>query len=810
MNREQQITLLHDGLIKISVGRSRKETRWQSKELKWSELIEKLSKTVYTEESFEEYKQLPKAEQDDIKDVGGFVGGTLIGGKRGRDTIDKRNLITLDADFAKPGLWDTISMLFDFSCCIYSTHKHSPEKPRLRIVIPLQRPVSPDEYQAISRRVASDIGMNYFDDTTHEPSRLMYWPSTSRDGIYQFNYMDGEWLNPDGVLARYSDWKDTRQWPESSKVREVRAKQSKRHGNPKEKGGVLGAFCRTYSVRAAINKFLSDVYIPCADRDRYTYTKGSTTGGLVIYEDGDFAYSYHGTDPAVGRLLNSFDLVRIHSFGELDHEAKEGTPIHKLPSFQKMLSFCLEDDGVRVALGQETIKSGKESYAKQDDTGSDWLKLMDVDKRGSYKPTIANVVLILQNDPDLKGRIALNEFSHRTMIRKSLPWHTLENEVEGDSWKDSDDAALRHYIEETYGITCPGKINDAVLIVEEKNKYHPIVEYLESLVWDGVRRVESLFIDYLGADDGPYTRAVTKKALVAAVARVFVPGIKFDYMLVLVGKQGIGKSYIINRLGRSWYSDSLNTVQGKEAYEQLQDAWLIEMAELSAAKKAETESVKHFISKQEDIYRVAYGKRVNKFKRQCVFFGTTNDIEFLRDKTGNRRFWPVVTGKGRASKNLWKDMTESEIDQIWAEAVAIWKAGEELFLRNDIEEEAERRQELHTEESLNVGLIREYLNMLLPEDWRKMKIWERRNFIHKRGDKNRVGTVKREKVCAMEIWVEVLEGELKEIGNGKSREINDILRKMEGWQPYPNGDGKVSFGNPYGNQRGFVRKEVQQ
>jgi predicted P-loop ATPase len=804
------LKLEHDGIIAIATGRNRKETKWKNLDIKWSEFLERLSRTMYTSETVEEYKKLSKSEQDNIKDVGGFVGGALKGGRRKSDTVIKRTLLTLDADYGKEGLWDTIEMLFDFACCMYSTHKHSPDKPRLRIVIPLSRPVTSEEYQAVARKVAADIGIDFFDDTTYEPSRLMYWPSTSSDGVYEFKFQDTQWLNPDDILNRYEDWKDTSFWPESSRTKKQREKLADKQGNPREKTGVVGAFCRTYSIHEAIESFLKDIYVPSVEGNRYTYVKGSTSGGLVIYENGDFAYSHHGTDPAAGKLCNAFDLVRIHKFGELDEDAELNTPIIKLPSYQAMMDFCRGDEAVKLTLGEERLNTAKEDFTEIDkgiDIDTEWLKLLEVDKRGFYKPTIGNIVLILENDPYLKGKIALNEFSHRTMIRGNLPWHRLKNASEGDAWKDSDDAALRHYIEKVYEITAPTKINDAVLIVEERNKYHPIREYLQGLVWDGVSRVDTLLVDYLGAEDSAYTRAVTRKAIVAAVARVFVPGIKFDYMLVLVGRQGIGKSHIVSLLGQSWYSDSLNTVQGKEAYEQLQDAWLIEMAELSATKKAEAEAVKHFISKREDIYRVAYGKRVTKFPRQCVFFGTTNDNEFLKDKTGNRRFWPVVVGLYEKKKNLWHDMVQAEIDQIWAEALEIWNCGESLYLGADIEKEAIKRQEQHTEESSKEGLIREYLNRLLPENWGDLDVGARRRFIHgSEFGEAEEGTVKRDKVCAMEVWVELFQADPKQMTPIQAREINDILRKLEGWQPYSKGTGKLKFGKMYGYQKAFVKE----
>jgi hypothetical protein len=795
------INIKYDGIINISTGKDRKETNWKNEELKWSELLERLKRTTRTFESFEEYKSLPKAKQDDIKDVGGFVGGTLKGERRKACEVASRSLLTLDIDYGREGLWDTIELLYDFASCIYSTHKHSPEKPRLRLVIPLKRAVSAEEYEAVARKVAYDIDIDCFDDTTYEPARLMYWPSTSSDGIFEFNYMDAKWLDPDEVLQSYENWKDASAWPESKRANTHRKKLADKQGNPREKSGVIGAFCRSYSVPLAIEKFLSETYIKTSEENRYTYAKGSTSGGLIIYEQGDFAFSHHGTDPAGGKLCNAFDLVRLHKFGELLEEAD---------SLNAMLDFCCQDEKVKVTLGEERLSLAKEDF-KDMETGIegdlDWLKLLEVDKYGLYKPTIGNVVLILENDPYLKEKMALNEFSHRTMIRGNLPWHKLENTREGDAWGDSDDAALRFYIEKVYKITAPGKIIDALLVVEKKNKYHPIREYLHSLAWDGIGRVDKLLIDYLGAEDSSYTKAVTRKALAAAVARVFVPGIKFDYMLVLVGSQGLGKSHIISLLGQSWYSDSLNTVLGKEAYEQLQDAWLIEMAELSATKKAEAEAVKHFISKREDIYRMAYGKRVTKFPRQCVFFGTTNDNEFLKDKTGNRRFWPVVVGINKRNKDLWTHMVQAEIDQIWAEAYEIFKGGESLYLNPEVEKEAVKRQEQHTEESSKEGMIREYLHMLLPENWADLDIGDRRGYIHGSGfGKDSEGTVQRDKVCAMEIWVELFQGDPKQLTPFLSKEINDVLRKLEDWEAYSGGQGKLRFGKIYGTQKAFVRK----
>jgi len=322
-----------------------------------------------------------------------------------------------------------------------------------------------------------------------------------------------------------------------------------------------------------------------------------------------------------------------------------------------------------------------------------------------------------------------------------------------------------------------------------------VKEYLNSLVWDGVKRLDTLLVDFFNAEDSEYTRAVTRKAFTAAVARIFTPGCKFDFMLLLVGKQGLGKSYFLKMMGGKWFSDSLTTVVGKEAYEQLQGVWLIEVGELSAAKKADIDALKHFISKQEDIFREAYGRRTGIYPRQCIFVGTTNDFEPLRDKTGGRRFWPVNVGKG--TQSLWEGI---HVDQIWAEAVESFKAGEKLFLPPELEKLAMRIQSEYTEESDKAGMVYEYMDTLLPENWEDMDLSSRRLFLS--GDFTAgEGTAKRTKVCTMEVWCECFGGDPKQLSNGQAREIRGILDNAEGWKRYPS---KFTF-QIYGRQRAYFR-----
>ena len=326
----------------ISTGNSRMEKKWNGQEMEFSVFLERLSHTVRTSETMEQYRKMSKAKQDSIKDVGGFVLGKLKGGRRKKANVLFRSGLTLDMDYATEDIAEQIEMFFDFRCLIYSTHKHTPEKPRLRLIIPLSRTVSPDEYAAVARKVAEDIGMELFDDTTYEPSRLMYWPSTSADGEFFFRDIPGTFLNPDSVLERYADWRDSSSWPVSSRQKAVVSREMKKQADPLSKEGIVGAFCRTYSIEEAIRIFLPDVYQESMMPERFDYIPADSQAGVVIYE-GKFAYSHHATDPACGKLLNAFDIVRIHKFGEQDDKAEEGTDSGKLPSFKAMSDFAVSD-----------------------------------------------------------------------------------------------------------------------------------------------------------------------------------------------------------------------------------------------------------------------------------------------------------------------------------------------------------------------------------------------------------------------------------------------------------------------------------
>lgn len=748
--------------MKIAVGNKRTSTKWVNQDITWDDFCDRIATPIRTTESVAEYHKMPKSQKDDIKDVGGFVAGHLKGGRRQRVNVYSRSMVTLDMDYAKEDSWEELTLLFPYRCLLYSTHSHTKDNPRYRLIIPLSRDVQPDEYGAVSRMLAKEIGIDLFDVTTYDVERLMYWPSVSKDGDYICEIQDGAMLNPDDVLSKYDDWTDITTWPVSSKESQIIQKTTTTQQDPLTKDGIVGAFCRTYTITDVMEKFLTDVYEPSTIPNRYDHIGSQSSAGVVVYED-KFAYSHHATDPAGGKLLNAFDLVRIHKFGIEDKK--------------DMFEFASQDEQVKLLLLAE--RQQEAVFEFQD--GEDWKKKLTYQKRSTLiENTLRNLMLILENDENLKS-LVFNQLLDGMEIKGDVPWQHPSK-----YWRDADDAQLISYIDLTYGTFSSRHYDIAVTKITDDRSYHPILEYLKALPdWDGVERVDTLLIDYLGAPDNEYVRAVTRKLLCAAVKRVQQPGCKFDTMLVLNGPQGVGKSTLIAKLAGEWFSDSLHLsdTKDKTAAEKLQGYWILEIGELAGLRKAEVETLRSFLSRQNDVYRAAFGRRATQHPRQCVFIGTTNaENGYLRDTTGNRRFWPVqVNGKGK--KHSW-ELTNEEVSQIWAEVLHYVKQGEKLYLDASQVALAQDEQREAMEADEREGLVKEYLDLLLPENWEEMSLYERKNYINGEsefGEDTHKGTIGRTAVCTLEIWCECFGKERANIRRMDSNDIISILVKL-GWK----------------------------
>lgn len=832
--------------LKIATATTRTSSHWTNQLTTLQDLTARAYEPTTVNCTKDQYRNLTKAEKDKHKDVGGFVGGHLKHGRRRKGHILTRSLITLDLDNIPTDV-DLPAALADtvpYAWLAHTTLSHLDTNQRWRIWVWLTRDVTADEYGAVARRVAQDInpGLKWFDPTTFEPERFFYWPATLTDGDYHV-YVSSkkEILNPDEYLDRYDTWQDVTTWPGITPEQAKAFQATGKLDDPREKPGMLGAFNRVYPIPNAIKTFLGDVYKPGTTKDRYTYTGGTSSNGLIIYNQGHYAYSQHATDPAAdGHSHAAFDLVRIHKYGDLDADTEAGTPANKKPSYTAMMDFINQDAATRAENAKATaarindvfqpVTEGQAARGEEDDAAPSeegegataagentndptaWLTQLETKKDGTFKDTIGNLELILTHDPHI-NHIAWNSHANHLEVQdpQALPWQQIN-----PGWTDNDEAQLKTHIARTYGgLYAPTKMNDALLSTATKRAFHPVRDYFNHLPpWDGTPRLDTLLIDTLGADNTDYVRAVTRKTFVAAHRRTFQPGCKFDQVLTLVGPQGAGKSTIFNRMADPWFSDSLTItdMKDKTAAEKLAGNLIVELSELAGMRKAEAEPVKGFISRTEDKYRPAYGRNVQSFPRQGIIVGSTNaDEGFLRDTTGNRRWWPVhVTGQGWLGKP--HTLTQQTIDQLWAEARARDKQGEKLYLTGDLLQAAEHIQAESVEADDRVGIVAEYLDKTLPGNWDALPLGMRRIWLDGETlpDHYRVGGLadqyyQRTSVSKIEIWAECFGRDPDTMRKIDSHEITAIMRQIDDWE-----DSGIQRRLPiYGKQRVFQRAETR-
>lgn len=833
--------------LKIATATTRTATTWENTFTTKQDLTAAIYDPIVVNIKTHTYHSTNKRTRDHFKDVGGYVGGHLKDGKRKKGHVLTRSFITLDADNTPTDV-DIIAELtkLPFAWLAHTTLSHTPETPRWRIIIWLTRDVTPDEYEAISRRIAQDIcpGLTWFDPTTFQPERMMYNAAVLKDNQdYRAEVSSGKPdLDPDGILARYTDWHDVTTWPG------VNTQHYTRHNtrnagvdtsveNPLSKKGLIGAFNRAHSITDVIQNLIPGIYVPGTTKDRWTYAQGTSVNGLITYNNDTFAYSNHATDPASGMLLNAFDLARVHKFGDLDTDTPDNVPNNKTPSYVAMMDYAQNDPQTRKENAQTQLAAVHELFkpiehqqpaieqAASDATTSNtpattpdaevvdptaWVTDLTIKKNGSLEDSYTNFYLILTNDPRYQT-IAWNEHSNQVEVRdpELLPWKQLT-----PGWSDTDLAMLKQDVAARYGgIYAPTKLFDALVAAAATRAWHPVRTYFTHLpAWDGIPRLDTLLVDYLGAEDSKYMRAITRKPFVAAVVRTFKPGTKFDYVLTIKGPQGAGKSSLLAKLGGPWFTDNitLQDMRDKTAAEKLQGNLICELAELAGLRKTDAESIKAFITRREDKYRPAYGRHVVNIPRQNIFIGTTNVVDgFLRDPTGGRRWWIAeITGKGILDP---LKMTDATRDQIWAEALHYAQQGEPLWLEGDILDEATDIQADNIETDERAGLVAEYLDKPIPQTWDTIPLSARRIYLdggtlpdHYANAGTFTDMHLRETVSKIEIWCECFGRD----GDGMSRkdsfEISAIMQQIPGWVE----KGKRKRLELYGRQRVFERTPV--
>lgn len=763
----------------LSVAGSSASLKWTTVKYTWSDFLERLNRDIRGTETMRDFDRLDRTARANLKDVGGYMAGELSGARRLKSAVLSRSMITLDVDYADSLFPAEFGTRFPgVAAVIYNTRSDREKSRRFRVVIPFAEEVrDAAQYEAAARKMAELLGIDLFDPTTFQAERMMYWQSLSSDQPKVFEVFEGEPISAEYLLSLYGnneEWRDIRNWAfKSDQEKETRAIVSKAMAqNPREKAGLVGAFCRAYSVPAAIEKYLSDVYEITPGNNRYTYKAGHSVGGMIVFDD-LFCFSYHSTDPiSDGHAYNAYDLVRVHKFGHLGKEdsTKE---MNKL--------VCADKECVKDMVTPDADLDDFDDYrdaVKSDSTKEVTELVWDLDGKGNKQVTVNNFVNAFKSDPLLNGLLAYDMLKETIVFTR--PSFTAKGSKKGDLVNDTDISIIKGRIERMHGIYNDAKLNDAIEQVSSDNAFHPIKLYLESLTWDGVPRIDTFLVDYMGAEDNAYTREAFRKMLLAAVTRIYEPGRKFDTALVFYSEQGVGKSTLIQRLSKGWFNDSLTNLSGKESYEAIQFAWLVELAELSALRKSDVEAVKNFISKREDTYRGAYARRVKTHKRQCVFFGSTNDDEFLKDATGNRRFFPVEVKRTRKTRLIFEPEFDAVVDQLWAEAMEGYMLGEALTLSDEAEAIAGGTREEFTERTPIQGLIEEYLDRLFPADYEDRFLAQRLDFLN--GDLGEEGTETKNSFSLIELWTEALGRRKDEYTVVKARELSNAVKALKGWK----------------------------
>ena len=800
--------------LRLTEGPSAKDTSTSVADISWDGFSSHFDDPHRTNEDSVEWASWTPQHRAARKDRGWHILGSFAGSSRKKADLVNRDAVALDMDRAPLDYDETLrSALKGWAYIWHTTASHTPGDPRLRLIVPLSRPITPDEYQPVARWIAGRVGIRYFDATTYNSNRVMYWPVVPSDCPYEKQRSASDvFMDPDEVLAQYDDWRDADKWPRSPKEDKPRTAGGKTLGDPRGKLGVVGAWCRAYGIDEAIRTFLADRYTE-SGQGRWTYNEGTTANGAIVYDD-QYLYSNHESDPCSGRSVSSFDLVRLHLFGHLDDG--DGVQYNRLPSFAAMAEKAHADDRCKAEMVKEAasgltaegdamagfpeVAPSPDKAAKYD---TSWMAALDLDNHGCIKPTFLNTLKIVESDPRLKsGGLAMNSLEGQPVARGGLPWMDCLDTRNGRMWTDNDDLELKAYLASSYrwggqgsGDIPKSRIQEVVLTIAGRNRYSPLVEYLEGLEWDGEPRVEQLFIKHFGTvdDRSGYVRAVARKFMCGAVARALEPGCKWDYVPILEGPQGLRKSMFIQILSDPWWAESIDT-RSKEAVETMQGSWLIELAELEQFGKAESEHLKAFITRRKERCRLAYGHWSADYPRQCAFVGTTNSDAYLKDETGNRRYWPIT-----CNRRLDDDALRADRDQLWAEAVQLVREGELLYLDDGLEAVAASEQNTRYADDGLAGLFERWLD----------QPWEQHDFDDKPPAEHQLmegrdGKI-RTQVCAPELLERCLGGSFRRDNNpAKMSAIRKAMARVQGWHRM---DKPQRFSR-YGVQRGWARNGI--
>ncbi len=670
-----------------------------------------LSSSIRVKPSKSDFLKLSEDEQNQLKNGTAFIFGTSSDGSRRSGSITSRSAVALDVDAVPP---EKAADLFQrikgvpFTVLLYGTARDSAACRRLRLLVPLAADITAAEYPAVARGVAAMLldGIATPDEASFQPQQLMYAPISFSGAPADVAEHPGALLDPATIRPAGG----------GSEAAQAVARQVKQQADPRTKSGLVGAFCRVYDVPAAIEKFLPDVYRPC-EGNRFTFNAGSTAGGAVLYQDGQFLYSHHATDPASEQLCNSFDLVRIHLFGAQDVLAAPGVAP---PSYLAMERLAREDAAVQRQVSADRAAETQADFAAVPTAPQPTL---------AQQATAQLVRLSAQKHPiprtdDFRAACALVLNGHLPHTDDMCHRVAMDG-LDGNIPSNAQFQVLQTRVADCfaqYGIRVGLNTTGSYLqSVAAESHAHPAEQWADRLTWDGGDRFQTLF-EILGIEFDPLSQVYLRKWLVQSIALLYNTRGAYgaEIVLVLDGRQGLGKTSFFRKLSPdpSFFLEGAKLdFARKDTLLNATRYWLCELGELDSTTKKDAPSLKAFLSNRFDTERNPYAPEPPQWPRRTSFCATVNGSEFLRDETGNRRFCCIHVERLDLDRLL--HLSDEFVAQIWSETKALWMRGEKFFLSADELKLTEQRNsgfqaEVDGEQEL-VGI----LDFSMPiEEWR--------------------------------------------------------------------------------------------
>lgn len=744
-----------------------------------------------------------------------YIAGELEGHYRNHENVINRSMLTLDLDGAQEcGFKALRASLSGFYYLWHTTYSHSEEKPSYRVLVPLAEPVTPGQYTEIVRRIVSTYPEASIDPSCTKPEQVMFTPASENVFIYDYGVQEG-------ALADKSLWVPGN--PSALEVA-VPLARADRKADPYTVRGIVGKFNRAYpDLDELIHEFeLPYTFDSATGRYRYDGSSPDSTPGMRELDDRPgLYYSWHAKDPAAGYAQNAFDLVRIHKFGHLDAEyeqekatalAGEKDPKKRAavsrkyvaanaPSYKACRDFLdyNEDFSTRVSdLSRRGIASNiTAAYIQQEQntppgTPSDshelvasetidlgWVKKLQLDAKTQLPvDSLKNICLIMENDPNVADiwKCDRGNFIAMSPAEMWMEYPNPEREEAHDDYTDD----LRDVLETVYGLKVTVERAEQAIRKQAKKKVlDPVKEYLDSLVWDGQKRLDTCLPGV--EEHTEYTRMVARKSLLAAIARVYHPGIGADQTLILVGRERRGKSEWISRMCKGM-EVSLGDIKQKDSLMLAHRAWIVVSNEAGALNQADFDDLKDFMTTKKDSYRAPYARQPREYRRRWVIWGSTNEAEFLREREGNRRFL-LVECTGRLDFDLF---TPGYVDQIWAEAMHAYNQGETHRLSDYEEALAAKERVKYTRSDSWTEMIEELLRVPVPKNWEKVRLSERSRRVRQYeesitetlGSTSSPAEKPREFITPLEAWVEVLGGTPKDLSRQDHGRLSDAMAAL--------------------------------